>query len=355
MEKLESMNGFYYIGTNHANIEKLVKIYKRGYAADNLQDTFRELTRESFLIPDVICCESRFGLSAIKDFARQLSNHARLSRVPFILDADGMSMEDRSYYIRNGLVDDILFIPACDEKRLCSKINFLNKFKFKTSEPGKEKKEIFSGNATASIHDFLKRCFDILVASTALVILAPLFVLIAILVKADSPGPVFYISKRAGKGYRIFNFYKFRTMFEGADGRLGELAHLNQYRDVPETLFFKINNDPRCTHLGLFLRKTSLDELPQLINVLMGDMSLVGNRPLPLYEAANLTTDDLATRFLAPAGITGLWQIKKRGNREMSVQERIILDIDYANKYNFMYDLWIMANTPQALLQKADS
>ncbi|MDP4129531.1 MAG: sugar transferase [Bacteroidota bacterium] len=355
MEKLESMNGFYYIGTNQANIEKLVKIYKRGYAADNLQDTFRELTRENFFLPDVICCESRFGLSAVKHFARQLANHAALSRIPFIMDADGMSIEDRSYYIRNELVDDILFISACDEKRLYSKINFLNKFKFRTFEPGREKKEVFSGNTRASLHDFLKRCFDILLASTALVILAPLFVLIAILVKADSPGPVFYISKRAGKGYRIFNFYKFRTMFEGADRRLGELAHLNQYRDVPETLFVKIDDDPRCTRLGLFLRRTSLDELPQLINVLLGDMSLVGNRPLPLYEAANLTTDDLATRFLAPAGITGLWQIKKRGGKEMSVQERIILDNDYASKYNFMYDLWIMANTPQALLQKVNS
>lgn len=355
MEKLESMTGFYYIGTNQANIDKLVKIYKRGYAADNPADTFRELTCENFFVPDVICCESRFGPAAIKLFARQLASHATLSRIPFIVDADGMSAGDRTYFIRNELVDDILFISETEEKLLCRKINFLNKFKFRTFEPGKENKMISSGNATAFIHGIMKRCFDILVASSALIFLAPLFILIAILVKTDSRGPVFYISKRAGKGYRIFNFYKFRTMLEGADRRLGELAHRNLYQDVPETLFFKIEDDPRCTRAGRFLRRTSLDELPQLINVLMGDMSLVGNRPLPLYEAASLTTDDLAKRFLAPAGITGLWQIKKRGSREMSVQERIILDIDYASKYNFMYDLWIMANTPQAMLQKTSS
>jgi lipopolysaccharide/colanic/teichoic acid biosynthesis glycosyltransferase len=193
------------------------------------------------------------------------------------------------------------------------------------------------------------------VAAAALILLSPVLLLIALLIKIDSRGPVLYISQRAGKGYRIFNFYKFRTMLPGAERHREGLLHLNQYRDVPETLFFKVADDPRCTRVGRFLRKTSLDELPQLLNVLLGDMSLVGNRPLPLYEAANLTTDDLAKRFLAPAGITGLWQIKKRGSQEMSVQERIVLDIDYASKYNFMYDLWIMANTPQALLQKASS
>jgi len=105
--------------------------------------------------------------------------------------------------------------------------------------------------------------------------------------------------------------------------------------------------------VGAFLRNSSLDELPQLFNVLLGDMSLVGNRPLPLYEAETLTTDVWAERFMAPAGITGLWQIKKRGQDDMSVEERIGLDIAYANRNNFMYDLWIMANTPTALIQKS--
>lgn len=146
-------------------------------------------------------------------------------------------------------------------------------------------------------------------------------------------------------------------MFSGADQQVKDFLHLNQYgsEQAEGPVFFKINNDPRITKVGLFLRNTSLDELPQLLNVFIGDMSLVGNRPLPLYEAATLTTDEWAKRFMAPAGITGLWQIKKRGQDEMSTEERISLDIDYAEKNSFMYDLWIMANTPSALIQKTNA
>jgi lipopolysaccharide/colanic/teichoic acid biosynthesis glycosyltransferase len=198
-----------------------------------------------------------------------------------------------------------------------------------------------------------KRSFDILVAGTALLLLSPLMLLIALAVVIESRGPIFYIAKRAGRGYRIFDFYKFRTMIPNADKKLSELAHLNQYgTEGAGPVFFKVSNDPRITKVGSFLRNTSLDELPQLLNVLKGDMSLVGNRPLPLYEAKTLTTDDYAARFMAPAGITGLWQIKKRGTKEMSVEERISIDIDYANNCSFSTDLWIMAKTPTALLQK---
>ena len=139
-----------------------------------------------------------------------------------------------------------------------------------------------------------------------------------------------------------------------ADKKVEALLHLNQYADNKAANFFKISNDPRITRVGRFLRNTSLDELPQLFNVIKGDMSLVGNRPLPLYEASTLTTNEFVERFMAPAGITGLWQIKKRGQAEMSCEERINLDISYARKSNMLYDLWIMANTPKALLQKSD-
>ena len=133
------------------------------------------------------------------------------------------------------------------------------------------------------------------------------------------------------------------------------LENRNQYDNGEGgARFFKIVGDPRVTRFGNLLRNTSLDELPQLINVLKGDMSIVGNRPLPLYEAATLTTNEWAERFMAPAGITGLWQIKKRGRADMSAQERIHLDISYARRSNLVYDLWILANTPGALIQKTD-
>ena len=114
-------------------------------------------------------------------------------------------------------------------------------------------------------------------------------------------------------------------------------------------------NDPRVTKFGAFLRNTSLDELPQLFNVLKGDMSLVGNRPLPLYEAAGLTTDEFADRFLAPAGLTGLWQIRKNTKKELTAEERIDLDINYARHHTLMMDFWIMAQTPKVIFKAHNS
>jgi lipopolysaccharide/colanic/teichoic acid biosynthesis glycosyltransferase len=145
-------------------------------------------------------------------------------------------------------------------------------------------------------------------------------------------------------------------MVKDADKKISELAHLNQYdlsKEGPS--FFKLSDDPRITGVGSFLRNTSLDELPQLLNILLGDMSLVGNRPLPLYEAATLTTNEFVERFTAPAGMTGFWQIKKRGKAEMSVKDRVDLDIIYARKASPIFDLYIMANTPAALFQKSDA
>ena len=197
----------------------------------------------------------------------------------------------------------------------------------------------------------MKRAFDIVVSSLALLILSPVMILVAILVKLDSPGPIFYVSKRAGKGYQIFNFYKFRSMRLNAEDELDHIQHLNEY-GKEDRLFFKVKNDPRITRLGSFLRKTSLDELPQLFNVLKGDMSLVGNRPLPLYEAEKLTQDQWALRFLAPAGITGLWQILKHKTTSMSIEERVELDMEYARENSFLYDLKIMLKTPLVMIQR---
>ena len=247
-----------------------------------------------------------------------------------------------------------LFFFTSKSDKLHSKIRFIRKIK-DAENIKRLQQNIRQSPDFKSLNDgLLKRSFDIAITAVILLLLSPIFFLIALAIRLESKGPVFYISKRAGRGYRVFNFYKFRTMEVDADKKIEQLSHLNQYNGAENgPVFFKVSNDPRITKVGAFLRNTSMDELPQLFNVLLGDMSLVGNRPLPLYEAATLTTDVWAERFMAPAGITGLWQIKKRGQEDMSVEERIGLDIAYANRNNFMYDLWIMANTPTALIQKS--
>ncbi len=144
-------------------------------------------------------------------------------------------------------------------------------------------------------------------------------------------------------------------MLVDADKKIDILYKLNQYSDGNKKVnFFKVKDDPRITKVGALLRKTSIDELPQLFNVLKGDMSIVGNRPLPLYEATTLTTDEWAERFMAPAGITGLWQISKRGKEDMSNEERILLDIKYARSRSIIGDLKILFKTPGALIQKSN-
>ena len=258
-----------------------------------------------------------------------------------------------------------------------------------------------------------KRTFDIVFSLIALIILSPVFIITAIAIKLESNGPVLFKSKRVGTNYTVFDFLKFRSMFMDSDKRLKELSKTqNQYSDkveepaipvghfdanvdanstiggdlgaemlisdeevmlvgddfvVSETsfnkkkneeinnAFVKIENDPRITRVGHFIRKYSIDELPQLVNILKGDMSVVGNRPLPLYEAEKLTSDDSIDRFMAPAGLTGLWQVEKRGDSgKLSADERKQLDITYGQTYNFLLDMKIIFKTLTAFIQKDD-
>lgn len=201
-----------------------------------------------------------------------------------------------------------------------------------------------------------KRLFDIAFSFTCLFFLSPLFLVVGLLILLGSKGKIFYKSKRVGTGYQIFDFYKFRSMRSDADKLLVDLSGLNQYaateNEAEKSIFVKLKNDPRVTKIGAFIRKTSIDELPQLFNILKGDMSVVGNRPLPLYEAELLTSNEWSTRFLGPAGLTGLWQISKRGREEMSERERKKLDNFYARKSSFWFDIKIILGTFPALLQK---
>ena len=136
------------------------------------------------------------------------------------------------------------------------------------------------------------------------------------------------------------------------EGFINEETYIEQLRELEAKPFFKINNDPRVTKVGKFLRNSSLDELPQLFNVLKGDMSLVGNRPLPLYEAEKLTTDEWVLRFMAPAGITGLWQVTERGTNKVKESKRKQLDNEYAKSFNLFNDIKILLKTIPASIQR---
>ena len=256
-----------------------------------------------------------------------------------------------------------------------------------------------------------KRIFDIVFSIIVLILTSPIFILTAIAIRLESKGPVIFKSKRVGANYTIFNFLKFRSMYQDAEERLKEVAKEagNQYAEmnkktespsmpmtdmsmggnmmigddtdmmisddevmlvgddfvISETnyskekkeeianAFVKIENDPRVTKVGRFIRKFSIDELPQLFNILKGDMSVVGNRPLPLYEAEKLTIDTSIDRFMAPAGLTGLWQVEERGKGGMmSAEERKQLDIKYGQTYNFWLDMKILFRTFFAFVQK---
>ena len=252
----------------------------------------------------------------------------------------------------------------------------------------KEKEKARKDNQISSLTEFRlplwKRTFDILASGSAILCLSPILILTALAIRTESNGKIVYKSKRVGSNYKIFDFYKFRSMYSDADKRLTEYQQLNQYtkniaeeefkdsssaaeisqrscsseqkqeqeqdillfsdnlstsennylktkRTERSNAFFKLENDPRITRVGHFIRKYSIDELPQLFNILKGDMSVVGNRPLPLYEAELLTSDEYVQRFMGPAGLTGLWQVEKclpkSGNNWISSTQKSFLSV----------------------------
>lgn len=351
---------FFYIGKKADNISNLINVFESGYAAEtvvNAKSMLRRLLNnaKNITLPDIIIVEAPVAVEQLRDLHLFLLMHKTLTQVPVVIEGSQATATEIEGLKNFSFVDDIIYLKDYTRQALLRKVSFLKKLKHKFVHEMSGRSIEINLKATTPSNPVFKRAFDILISGSLLLALSPLFLLIALAVRLESKGPVFYIAKRAGRGYKIFDFFKFRTMFVGADAKIRELAHLNQYNNSEAgAVFFKISNDPRVTKVGAFLRNSSLDELPQLVNVLIGDMSLVGNRPLPLYEAATLTTDEWAKRFMAPAGMTGLWQIKKRGKEDMSIEERMNLDIDYADKFSFMYDLWIMANTPTALIQRTN-
>lgn len=297
---------------------------------------------------DAIVCDDAIEEKSILHFAGYLSSTNALSQIPFLLFASTNKINTDLCTQSQGIDDFISSETLLTD--LTDKINILKKYKsFQKRLPYSAVAEKQSGINKQLV---LKRTIDILVSALVLIVSSPLIVLISIFIRLESKGPIFYKSLRAGNGYKVFTFFKFRTMVVNAEDMVKDLNHLNEYKDFKGSYFFKIKDDPRVTKVGQFLRKTSLDELPQLINVLIGDMSLVGNRPLPLYEASSITIDQSAKRFLAPAGITGLWQVKGRSNYNLSVDERISMDMDYADKQSFLFDMKILLRTPKELILK---
>ncbi len=191
---------------------------------------------------------------------------------------------------------------------------------------------------------WIKRVLDLSFSLFGLLVLSPFLMVLAIAVKLDSPGPIFYGSKRVGKKGRIFTCYKFRTMVANADDLKDKLRHLNE-RNGP---FFKISNDPRVTRVGRFLRKYSLDELPQLWNVLMGDMSLVGPRPHPVDDYKQYNLEHLRRLDVKP-GITGLWQVTAR--QHPSFEMNMALDLEYIENWSLWLDIRILLRTMQCVLR----
>ncbi|MBO4906336.1 MAG: sugar transferase [Bacteroidaceae bacterium] len=315
----------------------------------------------------------------------------QLTGIYIILISTPLHNEERAEYLRYGVNDTINVAASMGE--IHEKVMFVDEHEQQLFA------QVVVQHTLFQFHIPLwKRLFDIVFASTALLLLSPLFLITAIAIRLESPGKVWYKSKRVGANYKVFDFLKFRSMRQGADKQLKSLAALNQYGDGEQQsvqklsdsegfqaiatstdshiligddgmvlaedfeqqrdaerkqAFVKFENDPRITRVGRIIRKYSIDELPQLINILRGDMSVVGNRPLPLYEAEKLTDDESIDRFIAPAGLTGLWQVMKRGDSgRMSAEERKQLDITYGKTFSFKLDCWIIFKTLTAFIQK---
>lgn len=334
----------------------------------------------------------------------------KCKNVYIILLTNQLTLDDRKMYQKCGINDTIDAKSSITEMN--KKIQFISDREMMLFDDAPSKHRILRFKIP-----LWKRLFDIFFSLLAIIILSPVFIITAIAIRLESKGPVIFKSKRVGTNYTVFNFLKFRSMYADAEQRLKEVAKEagNQYaeKDQPEegkdnqsvitaplgdeaemlmmdmgmesammisddevmlvgddfvvaesdfnrekeeennNAFVKIENDPRVTKVGKFIRKYSIDELPQLFNILRGDMSIVGNRPLPLYEAEKLTIDSSIDRFMAPAGLTGLWQVEERGKGGlMSAEERKQLDITYGQTYCFTLDMKIIFRTLTAFVQK---
>ena len=377
-----------YIGRYEKTIKRFSKLPKGEFynvATCDKAIKIIDKIREKFDI--IILYEQTNIQTDIKDIE---SLRKKYSGIYMVLVMDSLTQQESLQYLKAGINNTIPFESPQDA--IDSLISFQKRRKQQKIKDLQKRGE----NIQTFRLPLWKRCFDILFSGTALLGLSPLLIITAIAIRLESKGAIIYKSKRVGSNYQIFDFLKFRSMYTNADKHLKDFNSLNQYQAEEETTediiwgempelsenedgivlisddfviseeayinkrsheqenaFVKLENDPRITRVGRFIRKYSIDELPQLINILKGDMSIVGNRPLPLYEAELLTSDEYIDRFMAPAGLTGLWQVEKRGDSgKMSADERKQLDIKYAKTFSFWIDMRIILKTVTAFIQK---
>jgi len=274
-----------------------------------------------------------------------------------------ISMDELDAYIRDNVVDEVIIclpvqdyykvynqiIDLCVEQgiivRLVADLFFISLAKSRIEQFGEDTFiSLYTGNMNSGAL-MVKRILDVALSSILLVALSPVFLVVAITIKITSPGPVFFIQERVGINKRLFRLYKFRTMVPNAEQMQKDLERFNEASGP----VFKIKNDPRITPIGKFLRKSSIDELPQLLNVLKGDMSLVGPRPLPVRDYREFDQRWFNRRFSVRPGITGLWQIS--GRSDIPFEQWIEMDLKYIDQWSLGLDFLILLKTIPAVLK----
>lgn len=265
-------------------------------------------------------------------------------------------------YLRHNVVDDVVnclpfgsfhkhffeVASLCEQHGIILRFNS-DIFGPKTSHWHAEEFQGSQYIATYSTSDgwprIMKRALDIVISILMLVLLAPVFALVALAIKLTSPGPVFFFQERIGLNKRRFSVYKFRTMVPNAEKLMPRLVSRNEVSGP----VFKMKNDPRVTSIGRLLRRSSIDELPQLLNVLKGEMSLVGPRPLPVRDYEGFNHDWQRRRFSVKPGITCLWQVNGRSN--ISFENWMLLDLQYMDEWSLWLDMKILAKTIPAVMR----
>jgi exopolysaccharide biosynthesis polyprenyl glycosylphosphotransferase len=255
-----------------------------------------------------------------------------------VVDEVAINLPMRSYYEHAAAI-----VTLCEEQGILVR-QFSDIFKLKNGHTHLEQLEedpliTITTGAMRGWQLLAKRMIDFIVSVVLLIVSAPVFLITAIVIELTSVGPVFFIQERVGLNKRIFRMYKFRTMTADAEQRQKELEHLNEASGP----VFKIKNDPRITGIGKFLRKTSIDELPQLINIVRGEMSLVGPRPLPLRDYKGFTEDWHRRRVSVKPGVTCLWQVN--GRSDTSFEKWMELDMQYIDNWSLLSDLKILIKT----------